>query len=201
MRSAVSRVRERMPVTQVSGDSFGIITEVRAYCGQMLTVTYPEVGATAGELPEGYHHLRRERTIGHGREVFERAADDLFAGLVQRRAGAAIRLSDVPLREGTHVQMRVRIGPLAFDIPCVVVWSQRTVDFCGFAYGTLPGHPERGEERFELHLTPAGDVIFRIVAFSSPGRWFTRLGGPVARRVQLRMTHRYLRALDSPAMR
>lgn len=81
----------------------------------------------------------------------------------------------------------------------MVVWAERTVASCGFANGTLAGHPERGEERFQLRLTPSGDVIFQIVAFSAPARWFTRLGGPIARRVQARMTDRYLRALDSSA--
>jgi uncharacterized protein (UPF0548 family) len=93
------------------------------------------------------------------------------------------------------VQMHLRLGPLAFHAPCVVVWVERTANHCGFAYGTLPGHPESGEERFELHLMASGEVMFRIVAFSAPARWFTRLGGPVARLVQARMTRRYLDAI------
>lgn len=161
----------------------------------MTTVTYAEVGATAGELPAGYHHVRLTRVIGHGREVFDRASDDLFAGLVQRRAGARIRLSDVPLREGTRVRMLVSVGPLSFRIPCLVVWAERSATSAGYAYGTLPGHPERGEERFALHLAPSGEVTFTITAFSAPGRWFTLLGGPLARLVQSRMTRRYLGAL------
>jgi uncharacterized protein (UPF0548 family) len=164
----------------------------------MVELTYAEVGATAGDLPTGYHHLRVERTIGHDREAFERAADDLLAGEVQRRAGADIRMSDVPLREGTRVLMRLRFGPLAFRIPCLVVWAERTATSCGFAYGTLPGHPERGEERFQVRLMPEGAVIFRIVAFSAPGRWYTRLGGPAARWFQGRITLRYLDALSRP---
>ena len=167
----------------------------------MLPVTYAEIGATAGELPDRYHHLRAERVIGHGREAFERAADDLLAGQVQRRAGATVRLSETPMREGTHVQMQLRLWPLSVNIPCVVVWAERTANSCGFAYGTLRGHPERGEERFEVFLTPTGDVTFRIAAFSTPARWFTRLGAPVARLVQAHMTRRYLKALDSPTPR
>ena len=167
----------------------------------MLNVTYPEVGATAGALPAGYRHVRVERVVGRGREQFERAADDLLAGEVQRRAGAAVQLSQVPLREGTQVRMRLRLGPLVFNIPCVVVWAARTANLAGFAYGTLPGHPERGEERFEVVLTPDDDVIFRIVAFSAPARWFTRLGGPLARLVQTRMTDQYLSALSSATTR
>ncbi|NYF17842.1 uncharacterized protein (UPF0548 family) [Microbacterium sp. AK009] len=166
----------------------------------MTNLTYDEVGGTAGDLPSGYHHTRMERVVGHGRADFERAADLLFAGEVQRRAGAEVRMSKDPLREGTRVDMRVRLGPLVFRIPCLVVWAERTPDACGFAYGTLPGHPEEGEERFELRLSPSGEVVFAIVAFSRPGRWFTRIGGPAARRFQAWMTRRYLAALDGPRL-
>jgi uncharacterized protein (UPF0548 family) len=163
----------------------------------VLEVTYAEVGATGGELPAGYRHVRAERVIGHGREDYGQACDDLFAGQVQRRAGADIQLSEVPLREGTLVRMRLRLGPLLFRAPAVVVWAERSHEVCGFAYGTLPGHPERGEERFEVRIDDSGEVVFRIVAFSLPARWFTRLGGPIARLVQSRMTHRYLEALGA----
>ena len=161
----------------------------------MFDVTYPEVGATAGELPLGYHHVRAERVIGHGREAFERACHDLFAGQVQRRAGADVQVAEVPLRVGSHLQMRLRLGPLVFTAPCVVVWTERSANLCGFAYGTLPGHPERGEERFEIHLAPSGEVVFQVIAFSAPARWFTHIAAPAARMVQARMTRRYLAAL------
>lgn len=161
----------------------------------MGDLTYDEVGATGGDLPAGYHHARLQRVVGHGPADFERAGELLFSGEVQRRAGAEVRMSETPLREGTRVDMRLRLGPVAFRIPCLVVWAERSEDSCGFAYGTLPGHPERGEERFELRLTSSGEVVFTIVAFSRPGRWFTRLGGPIARRFQAHMTRRYLDAL------
>ena len=37
----------------------------------------------------------------------------------------------------------------------------------GFAYGTLPGHPERGEEAF-LVIRADGRLRFEVVAFSKP---------------------------------
>lgn len=161
----------------------------------MTNLTYEEVGATGRDLPAGYHHARLRRVVGQGRADFDRARALLFSGEVQRRAGAEVRMSETPLREGTRVDMRVRLGPVVFRIPCLVVWAERTDTFCGFAYGTLPGHPERGEERFELRLEPSGQVVFSIIAFSRPGRWFTRLGGPLARRFQAHMTRRYLSVL------
>lgn len=97
--------------------------------------------------------------------------------------------------------MRLRVGPFTFNAPCVVVWAEKAADSCGFAYGTLPGHPERGEERFEVRIAPSGEVTFRIVAFSAPARWFTHLGGPVARLVQTTTTDRYLKALDQTTAR
>lgn len=162
-------------------------------------LTYPEVGATAGPLPAGYHHLRAERVIGRGAEAFARASADLLAGESLRRAGMRVALSDTPIRRGTRVRMLLRCGPVSFRIPCLVVWAERTPTRCGFAYGTLPGHPERGEERFEVVLTEGGDVVYRITAFSVPARWFTRVAPPLNRRVQAWMTGRYLDALVEPA--
>ncbi len=159
----------------------------------MEGLTYTEVGATAGEMPPGYHHVRARRVVGHGRADFERATDALLAGEAQRRAGARVTLSETPMRTGTRVTMRLGV----FRIPCLVVWAERTDTVAGFAYGTLPGHPERGEERFTLTLQPTGEVVFDIAAFSAPGRWFTRVGAPLGRLVQAWMTLRYLRALDS----
>lgn len=37
----------------------------------------------------------------------------------------------------------------------------------GFAYGTLPGHPEKGEESFRVEHREPG-VVFRILAMSRP---------------------------------
>ncbi|WZH38035.1 MAG: DUF1990 domain-containing protein [Microbacterium enclense] len=160
-------------------------------------LTYDEVGATAGEMPAGYHHVRGRRMIGHGRRDFERAADALLAGEAQRRAGARIEMSETPLRAGSRVTMRLGLGILSFRIPCLVVWAERSETTAGFAYGTLPGHPERGEERFTVTLRPSGEVVFEVAAFSRPGRWFTRVGAPLGRLVQAWMTRRYLRALDA----
>jgi len=66
----------------------------------------------------------------------------------------------------------------------------------GFAYGTLQGHPESGEEYFGVLYDPTtGAVYVEIVAFSRPGRWWSRAAAPLADRVQRLITGRYLRAL------
>jgi uncharacterized protein (UPF0548 family) len=57
----------------------------------------------------------------------------------------------------------------------------------GFAYGTLPGHVESGEERFLIEWDRGDDgVWYDILAFSRPNHLLTRLGYPLVRRAQKR---------------
>jgi uncharacterized protein (UPF0548 family) len=65
----------------------------------------------------------------------------------------------------------------------------------GFAYGTLPGHPEQGEEAFIVSKSSDETVRFEIVAFSRPADLLVRLSGPIGRSVQKVATNGYLRAL------
>jgi uncharacterized protein (UPF0548 family) len=75
-------------------------------------------------------------------------------------------------------------------------WAGAPQRRAGFAHGTLPGHPERGEESFVLHRTDS-DTLSGIRAFSRPARRFSRIGAPVSRLVQRRVTAAYLRAIPS----
>ncbi|WKX01804.1 DUF1990 domain-containing protein (plasmid) [Rhodococcus aetherivorans] len=65
----------------------------------------------------------------------------------------------------------------------------------GFAYGTLDGHPEQGEELFCLEWRDDDTVLLVIVAFSRPAVWWSRTVAPLARWVQHRLTDQYLHAL------
>ncbi|MFJ4716136.1 DUF1990 family protein [Streptomyces sp. NPDC088785] len=155
-------------------------------------LTYREAGATLadGDLPPGYHHLDRRVRLGSGSDCFERAGAAVLSWAAHRGAGFTVT-PDGPAREGVDVLVT---APL-LRIPCRVVRVVRAADRIGFAYGTLPGHPECGEEAFLAERDADGTVWFRIRAFSRPGRWFVRAGGPVARAVQRAVTRRYLRAL------
>jgi uncharacterized protein (UPF0548 family) len=57
----------------------------------------------------------------------------------------------------------------------------------GFTYKTLDGHPELGEETFEVRKDAAtGSIRVRISAWSRPGRLVTRLFYPLGRSIQRR---------------
>jgi uncharacterized protein (UPF0548 family) len=154
--------------------------------------TYPEVGATAGELPAGYHHVHASAVIGHGPSDLEAAATTLLTWDMHQRAGMRILSAPPRAEAGAEVELRW----LGRRIPCRVVDVVDEPRRRGFAYGTLPGHPERGEERFLVSLDEAtDDVTASITAFSRPGAWTTKLAGPIGRWIQHWMTRRYLKAL------
>jgi uncharacterized protein (UPF0548 family) len=159
-----------------------------------MELSYPEVGATAGDLPPGYHHVRRRRVIGHGAAVLDQAADALLGWDVHRRAGLGIEPDADRVAVGVTVRQTLRMGPLKLVAPCRVIEVVNEPRRRGFTYGTLPGHPERGEERFELRLLD-DDVRFEITAFWAAARWYSRLGGPVVWLLQRAATTRYLHSL------
>ena len=163
-----------------------------------LALTYAEVGATSGTLPPGYHHLDVSQVVGRGRDWFDVAAARVLTWEVQRRAGLSVDASrEVAL--GTRAVLRMRVGPVPVRAPVEVVVVTVEPDRVGFAYGTLTGHPERGEERFEVLLRADDAVEARIRVFSRPGAWFTHLAGPVGRRLQRSTAQRYLDALTQPS--
>ena len=161
----------------------------------MSELTYPEVGATGHDvLPVGYHHLRESLVLGTGDEVFAAAVEALMTWRMHERAG--VRKVSGPGRAALGAD--VRFGFLGQPIPCRVVEVVVEPDRRGFAYGTLPGHPEIGEERFLIERNGvSGQVMARVTAFSRPGTWRTRVIGPIGRLVQKLMARRYLKALRS----
>ena len=158
-------------------------------------LTYDEVGATGATLPTGYDHVRRSRVVGHGAADFERAAEAVMTWQLHRLAGLAV-VADAPRAAvGVDVRLGLGIGRLRLAAACRVVTVAEQAAARGFAYGTLPGHPESGEESFLVRQADDGTVSLHVVAFSRPDRWFSRLGAPATRAVQKRLTDRYLAAL------
>ena len=158
-----------------------------------LPLTYSEVGATAaGELPAGYGHLHRERQIGTGRQRFEQAADAVMRWGMQRGAGLRVQASSEVAEVDTVVLVRMGFLPA----PCRVVYVIDEPDIRGFAYGTLPGHPESGEERFVVRLDPTTSAVFaEVSAFSRPATWWSKAGGPLVSVAQRVIARRYLRGV------
>lgn len=157
-------------------------------------LTYPEIGATRGKFPAGYHSLVMRRDLGTGPERFQQAAETLLTWQMHRRAGLTVRTSSRRIAPGTRAVLGLGVGPARIFAPVEVVYVIDEPDQQGFAYGTLPGHPECGEERFVIVRSGLA-VRVEISAFSRPAVWFTRAAGPVGHLAQRVVTGRYLRAL------
>ncbi|MFH8222902.1 DUF1990 family protein [Streptomyces sp. NPDC018057] len=150
--------------------------------------TYEEVGATRdqGPCPPGFRPLHVRTRIGEGEEVFRRAAEAVFTWELHRAAGVGIDTAAERAAPGAEVT--VTLAGL-IKAPCRVVWTAEEPRRAGWAYGTLPGHPESGEESFVVDRTGDGTVWLTVTAFSRPARWYARAGGPATRGFQ----HAYAR--------
>ncbi|GHA88101.1 DUF1990 family protein [Streptomyces termitum] len=160
-------------------------------------LTYPETGATRtpGALPAGYHHLRHSAVVGRGPAAFEAAAEAVTTWRMHRATGARVRADAGRAAPGVTLEVALGAGPFALGVPCRVVWVPEEEHRAGFAYGTLTGHPECGEESFLVELEPDGTVRFTVTAFSRPAVWYTRLAGPLVPPLQRAYARRLGRVL------
>ncbi len=158
-------------------------------------LTYPSVGASlGGQAPRGFRREERTAVVGAGEADFRRAADATRHWGIQKGAGIRVLAPDRSLREGDDVVMRVPLWP--WDVPCRVVAVVDGPRRAGFAYGTLPGHPERGEEAFVVEWGDDDVVRLRVRAFSRPASPIFWIGYPAVRLMQAIYTRRYLAALS-----
>jgi uncharacterized protein (UPF0548 family) len=86
-------------------------TEVRdRLAGAKLT--YRETGATAGNLPAGYHQFSRSLPIGYGHQLFAAAGDAVRQWQVQLGAGLQVSASSPTAVAGTVPLLGLGIGSL-----------------------------------------------------------------------------------------
>jgi uncharacterized protein (UPF0548 family) len=163
---------------------------------QSSPFTYPEVGATKSEpFPAGYRHDAYAIDLGTRETTFERAVEALRAWGAQIAAGIEIVPNGAHVAEGETVILVIRTAGFWAIAPCRVVYVVEQPDHFAFAYGTLPGHPEQGEAAFAINRSETGAVSFHVTSFSRTVDPLARLGAPITRRIQQRVTRRYLSAL------
>jgi uncharacterized protein (UPF0548 family) len=161
-------------------------------------LSYPEMGATrTGELPGGYRHDRNSLTLGPV-SLFESAAEQLLQWRAQKGAGSEVIPDDRIASEGSNYLVLIKLGFVWTIAPVRIIYLVDQPDLKGFGYGTLPGHPETGEECFVIERRD-DQTQFHITAFSKPSERLVRLGQPIARAVQSHTTRRYLQALKPEA--
>jgi uncharacterized protein (UPF0548 family) len=152
--------------------------------------SYAAVGATSGTPPAAYAVDRTRIKLGEGEPVFRSAIVALRRWEQFRLGWVEAWSPDTPIQTGEVVAVMGRAIGLWWLNACRIVYvvdESGPISKFGFAYGTLPGHVESGEERFLIEWDRGDDSVwYDILAFSRPNHFLTRLGYPVVRRTQKR---------------
>lgn len=175
-----------------------MITDLPAEVSRALAapLTYPEVGESlSSATPAGYRHAEQCVRVGKGRETFELAADAVMTWQVHRGAGLTVLASSERVETGAVAVVRLTIGPVKIDGANRVVAVIDEPDRRGFAYGTLDGHPEKGEQAFFVEIDAEDSVTFTVRSFTRRASLLARIGGPLNARIQDQIAERYLMAL------
>jgi uncharacterized protein (UPF0548 family) len=160
-------------------------------------VTYDHVGSTLDPLRWDAPGVRSDAVeVGRGEAGFTAARTALQTWVPQRGLGADV----VPARQlvalGESVLVILRVGPffvVAPDRVVVVIDEPRRF---AFAYGTLPGHPERGEESFTVEWRPDDSVRATIRVQARPATLAARMAAPGVSLLQGAALRRYLQAIN-----
>jgi uncharacterized protein (UPF0548 family) len=155
-----------------------------------LPFSYAAVGATAQAPPAGYAVDRTRIKLGEGEQAFQAAKAALQRWQQFRLGWVEAWSPDTPIQSGEVVAVVARAVGLWWLNCCRVVYvvdDSAPIDRFGFAYGTLPGHVESGEERFLIEWDRGDNsVCYDILAFSRPHHFITRIGQLLVRRMQKR---------------
>jgi len=154
-------------------------------------LTYDHAGSTLTNAPDGIHDrivtLDTAGTLEPARRTLRRwAAHDGIK--------ASIHPADAPLVVGATVVVVAPFGPIRMIAPTRIVAVVDDDARFGFAYGTLPGHPESGEELFMAEVTAPGRLRLTVRVQARPATPLLRVVGPVVTRISDRAAHAYLRS-------
>jgi uncharacterized protein (UPF0548 family) len=154
-----------------------------------LTFSYPETGLSAEGSPAGYNHDHNRVLLGQGKPAFDAACVAISQWRMFPPAWTRIWPAHVTQEVGTPLVMMARLFGCWWANACRIVYhvnGHKESRRWGFAYGTLPGHVEQGEERFMVDWDYDDNVWYDLRAFSRPRYWMVRLAYPIARRLQRR---------------
>ncbi len=155
-----------------------------------LDFSYSAVGATAATPPAGFVVDRTRIKLGEGEAVYESASAALRRWDHFKLGWVDVWSPETPVEAGEVVAVMGRALGLWWLNCCRIVYvvnETGPIRKFGFAYGTLPGHVESGEERFVIEWNRGDNSVwYDILAFSRPSQVLIRLGSPIVRRMQKR---------------
>ena len=163
---------------------------------QRAPFSYDHVGSTLDpERCDGPGVSRSVVEVGTGAAAFTAARHALRTWVPQRGIGAEIHPPAQAVAPGATVLVLPRLGPVGIVAPDRVVDVIDEPRRFAFAYGTLVGHPERGEESFTAEHLDDDRVTFTIRVHAGPGTLAAQVAAPLVRWLQAAALRGYLRAV------
>lgn len=165
-----------------------------------LPFSYSDVGASRNaNAPAGYRVNHNRVYIGTGRNVFEDACTALKHWEMFRIPWVNLCWPETEVEPDAVVGVLAHYLRLWWFNACRVVYTFEetgAVERVGFAYGTLPLHAERGEERFTVEWHHTDDSVwYDLYAFSQPQQFLARNFQPLVRRAQRQFARDSLAAM------
>ncbi len=132
----------------------------------------------------GYNVDVHREKLGSGRHLFLRATSALKQWRQFSMDWVVLCWPYLRIVEGeVCAVLAMHMGFWSMNAARIVYTIEEDQRF-GFAYGTLPGHTHKGEERFLIEQRPDSTVWYEVAAFSKPNHWMAKLGSPLARGLQ-----------------
>lgn len=151
-----------------------------------MDLSYPEKGRTVYESTPNYDNDHHQVFLGKGEAVWEKAKAALRSWKQFPATWTRIYPNTTPVVEGQNVAVLFRLLGIWWTNSARIIDCFDEPHRFGLAYGTLPGHVERGEERFWIERDAQGEITYHIRAFSRPAYWIVKIAYPFARANQKR---------------
>ncbi len=153
-----------------------------------LPFSYQEVGASNSAIPFGYPINHHRVQLGNGENTFARAKDAIQSWTMYKLEWTRLYPSDTLIADGKVVCVVVNHGFCWSMNPCRIIYlleETGEIERFGFAFGTLPGHSEEGEERFTVEWRQADDSVwYDLLSFARPHHILAKIGFPFVRLFQ-----------------
>jgi len=165
-----------------------------------LPFSYAEIGATKTSPPSGYSVDHNRICLGMGEAIFNAGVAALRNWKMFDIGWVELCWPNAPVEVGATVAVLAHHFGFWSLHPARIVYLLDEDDALmrrfGFAYGTLPAHGERGEERFSIEWHRDDDSVwYDLLAFSRPNAFLAKLGSPLARGLQQRFARASLQAM------
>jgi uncharacterized protein (UPF0548 family) len=149
-----------------------------------LPFSYLPIGKTKEDIQIlNFDNDYNVQYLGDGEVIFE-AAKTALRQWKMFPAPWTVLQPLAPIAVGETVTMCAAAFGLWWRNACKIVYVIDEPRRYGFAYGTLPGHVEMGEELFLITMDENGRVSYILKAFSRPRHILARLGYPMMRYFQ-----------------